>query len=271
VQIPNTLQESPYPAPPDQVPPAPRPVAFNRNARLLRTGVLGGLLLVPNAILAFAWFSGEELRQLEDHGQTTIGRVVNTRVSSSRRSTNYRVDYSYEVSGRAFRSVADVTKQEFGQHRLSAECVVTYLPELPASNCLGRPGPLLDRRTNGFIILAVVAAVGLGFWMLGVETSLRRERFLAREGEATVGRVSERGTTAAKNRTLYWVRHEFTSPSDDLVSSWDYVPPTIWERLTPGTLITLLYDPANPKKHLPLYAFRYAYIANAIEADELND
>ena len=68
--------EAAYPAPPESLPPIPRAVAINRKGRVLRNCALAGLLLAPNAVLAFGWFSGENLRQLDARGETVTGRIV---------------------------------------------------------------------------------------------------------------------------------------------------------------------------------------------------
>ena len=96
---------------------------------------------------------------------------------------------------------------------------------------------------------------------------------MAEQGEPIVGVVTERGTTRGKNQTIYWVRHRFTSPAhawpaDESITSWHNVPFGIWQKLYQGMQITILFDPANVRRHLPLYAFRYVYIREDQGVDE---
>jgi hypothetical protein len=253
--------EEVYPAAPDQLPPVPRYVAWNAKAHRLRVGVFLGLFLVPTGILAFGWLTGDELRALEDHGRSTTGEVTEKTTWSHKNSRTYRVRYSYEAAGRSYSNSADVSSNEYAAFTRGERCPVVYLEDKPNISYPGRPGPVLDRQNTTTVVMALFAAVAFAIWLGCVEFFVRRELWLAREGETAVGRIIERGTTQQRRQTLYWARHEYTSPSQQICSSWHYIPQLIWENLHPGLRVTLLFDPANPARHMPLYAFKYAYIA----------
>jgi hypothetical protein len=252
--------EEPYPVDPESLPPTPRAIAWNRKARVLRAAVIAGLMLGPNAILLGGWFSGEDLRELEARGHVTNGQITETTIRHHRRSREYVVAYSYEVNGQDHRRTVRVSPEEYGRHSRGKPCEVTYLPDRPDVSYPGNPGPPLGRHNETTVVFATMAVVGLAIWLTCVVYVLRRERFLVREGESVVGRVTDRGQQRRKQRTVYYVYHEFQSPAEQTVTSWHYVPQSLYETLQPGQRITVLYDPANPKRHLPLYAFKYAYI-----------
>jgi hypothetical protein len=258
--------EEPYPVGPDCLPETPRAIGWNRKARVLRAAVIAGLMLGPNAILLGGWFSGEDLRELEARGRVTNGQITETSIRHHRRSQEYLVVYSYELNGRSYRRTESVTHAEYARHSRGKPCEVTYLPDRPDVSYPGSPRPPLERHNDTTVVFATLAAVGLAIWLACVVYLLRRERFLAREGEPVVGRVTDRGEQRRKQQTLYFVYHEFRSPADRTVTSWHYVPRTLYERLRPGQRVTVLYDPANPNRHLPLYAFKYAYIRHDEEA-----
>jgi hypothetical protein len=90
-----------------------------------------------------------------------------------------------------------------------------------------------------------------------LEFVLRAELRLARHGEAAVGLVVEHGTTRYKNHITYWVRYEFTSPISRRAQGRHNVPGFIWNLVPPGTPVTILFDPNDPRRHRPLYAFQH--------------
>jgi hypothetical protein len=260
--------EGPYPAGPERLPPSPRAVALNNKARTLRASALAGFLLVPNAILAWGWVSGEDLRDLEARGQTVTGQTTGMTYHFSRRTKIYKVEYAYEVRGRNYRNSTEVTALEYSTFTLKHACSVTYLPENPQVSYPGRPGPPLQRHNEMTVVFAALAGGILAVLLTALEIGVRRERYLAREGEPVVGHITDRGTSRARNRTNYWVYHEFISPADEPITAWHYVPAFLWERLRPGLSVTILYDPANAKRHLPLYAFKYAFVVEQENIDE---
>ena len=259
--------EAPYPAEPERLPTVPRVVALNRKARFYRTALLCAVLLAPNGILAWGWVAGDDLRALEDRGQSVLGSVVDKSSRSGRGGKTYFVTYEYDVNGRNYRDTRSVSADEYTAAEKNASYFVTYLPERPATNTPGRPGPRLQQDNENTVRFAIMATAALGVWYLWFAYLLRREQSLAREGEAVIGNVTERGTTRGRNQISYWVRHQFTSPADETITDWNYVPSSLFDRLRPGVRITLLFDPANAKRHLPLYAFEYAYIVESSEEE----
>jgi Protein of unknown function (DUF3592) len=252
--------DAPYPVGPECLPPAPRAIAWNSRARRLRAALIAALMLGPNAILLLGWSMGDDLRALESRGRSTIGRVIDKTSHYNRRSKELIIVYSYEVNGRSYRTSTMVSADEYAALAAGKSCDVTYLPDKPDVSYPGNPDFRLQWHNTVTVFFATLAATGLAIGLAFVVFTFRRERLLAREGEAGVGRVTDRGETRRRQRTLYYVYHEFVSPGETTVTDWHYVPQPLWDRLRPGLRITVLYDTANPERHLPLYAFKYAYI-----------
>ncbi len=124
-----------------------------------------------------------------------------------------------------------MTRAEYVGLREGSACVVTYLPSDPRTSCLGSPGQKLNRLDETFLLLAGLAVLVSGLALAWIETSVRREIRLATHGLATVGLVIDSGTQRTRNGTIYWVRYEFSSPTDEHARGWHWVPQFIW---TPG-------------------------------------
>ncbi len=253
----------PYPAGPERLPPIPRPVALNPRARRLRAAALLALLILPNVFLFWGRTAGEPLRALVNGGQMTRGRVTRKSTThQSRGGTTYRVAYVFEAGGREYHAEPVVTQAEYSALSLDAPCDVCYLPGHPDTNCPGNPETQLRRHNTTAVAVALVFGVMCAVWLGWVQFAIGKEWRLAREGEPAVGWVADRGTTRTKNGMTYWVSHQFVSPADETPSGRHNVPYAVWQQLTPGMRVTLLYDPANARRHLPLYAFRYARIVD---------
>jgi hypothetical protein len=259
--------DAPYPAELSRIAPGPRTVGLNRRARFTRAVLVCALLFAPNGILAFGWIMGEDLRDLEERGKPVLGRVTEKASASRRGGATYQIGYTYEVNGREFHNRRPVSIADYNAVERESSYLVTHLPDRPETHTPGRPGPALEQHNEASIRFALVASAILAVLCVGFEFALRRERLLARDGEPAIGKVTERGTTKTRNRLLRWVRHEFISPAQETVTDWHYVPEALWDKLRPGLRITLLYDLANPKRHLPLYAFEYAYIIEFTDDD----
>jgi hypothetical protein len=262
--------EPPFPAPPERLPPPPRAVAWNRRTYWCRVGLLCGLLLAPNAVLAIGWFSGQDLRDLEARGQSTIGRYADKTSSSGRSGTSYRIYWAYEVNGRNYRTYGSASANEFHAATRDSSYPITYLPDHPETSTPGRPGPQLRVHNETTVWIAAAIAVVMVVWAPCFGWVLQRERSLAREGEPAIGRITELGYTSRRNNgtIYYWARHEYFTPADDVCGTWHYVPKYLWDQLRNGMRITLLFDPANPKRHLPLYAFKYVYILDQDDSED---
>jgi hypothetical protein len=236
------------------LPPPPRRAKWTPGARLGRRLILVALLTVPNVALWLGYRDGSALRALCDHGRPVAARVLHK--SSERRGkggTSYYAEYAFEAGGRSYSFKTDVSREMYDSLAEGGSCPVTYLPSRPQTHCLGRPEPILHGLNRGWVIGAAVVAAALGVGFACLEWSLRRELRLARHGEAVVGRVLDLGKVRMKNCMRYWVSYAFLAP-DGPRSGTDDVPGGAWLSLAPGAELPVLFDPARPRHHRPLFA-----------------
>jgi hypothetical protein len=267
---------TPYPIAPESLPPSPRPVEFTAKARWMRSGFWAGLLLAPNLILYFGYNYAADLRALADRGQVLSGQVASKRTQyHSRGGSTYHVAYSFTAGGRKWTGDGDVSFKEFQTLAEGASCSVTYLPEQPSTNCLGEATPRLNSLNRKILLYAVIVAILFGYFVVVHEYKLSREKWLARYGIAVVGWITSRDKRASWNsrygnnrKTAYWVHYRFSLPNDKRVDSWAYLSQDAWEYLFPQTPATILYDPEDPPRSLPLCAFRYVCFLPAEEMVE---
>jgi hypothetical protein len=254
-----TISDAVYPAPPEAVPPAPREVVINRRGQWVRWAAWGGMLGVPNLILLIGYINARDLRDLDEAGRPETGRIVT--LWSQNRGSAPRARYTYTVDGRTYTGSGEITPDEYRKLNPDAECLITYLPARPGTSCLGRPGPHRQRTTCSLLSFAWTAAGILGLVAVCLDFVIRRERSLARDGKAVVGKVIDNGVVQGKNGKSYWVTYQVTTPDGVRRTNWHYVPRFIWEAVPVGTRVTVLADPAWMGRHCPLYAFRYVNIA----------
>ncbi len=138
-----------------------------------------------------------------------------------------------------------------------ASCLVTYLPRDPAIHCLGPADQRLQLHTRSTLLSAGMIALVLAGILGWVEWSVRRELSLARVGKAIDGRIVERMTKLARNRTYYRARYQFETPAGMRWMGWVSVSRSLWDYLLPGTPVTVLYDPDHPVRHCPAFGFRF--------------
>jgi hypothetical protein len=224
---------------------------------MLRFALWAGFLLVPNFFLAIALTEGDHLRELAANGRSTTGQVVGKSSHSRGRSgRTYRVQYQFQVDGKVYQGEDEANWSEYLAAAKGRPCAVTYLPEHPETHCLGPAGQRLQRWDDGYLLFALLSAVGLGGVLAWKEFALRRELRLARWGEAVVGHVTDRGSSRTRNGGRYWAGYRFASPVDDRASGRSYVSSSVWSYLRPPLPVTVLFDPERPRCSRLLCAFR---------------
>jgi hypothetical protein len=249
-----SLADHPYPIAPEELPPAPRPAEWTSTARLYRGTLFLALLAAPNVVLLYGESAARPLRELTAGGQSVTGKVSGVAARGSK-SRTYWVYYTYEVGGRRIAESSQVSHSVYAACRKDSPIQVTYLPAHPETHCLGRPEDRLSEQNNKYVRIALLLAAGLGIGLACLEFSLRRQLALARQGVAVVGKISERGQTRTKNGYHYWVYYRFTPLEGRTATTWVSVNRSVWDYLSPGTAITVLYDPDHPRRHRPLFTF----------------
>jgi hypothetical protein len=236
------------------LPPPPRRAEWTPQARLGRGLLLAALVVVPNVALWFGYRDGQALRDLRDQGRPASARVQRKSwESGGKGGKRYYAEYAFEAAGRTYSVKTQVSPDLFDSLAEGGACPVTYLPSRPYTHCLGRPEPILRGHNRGWLTGAGVVAAALGLAFACLEWGLRRELRLARQGEAVVGRVLDRGTVRMKNGLSYWVSYAFAAADGPRSGTAD-VPGGAWLSLAPGAELAVLYDPERPRHHRPLLA-----------------
>jgi hypothetical protein len=252
----NLVSATPYPVGPECLAPAPRWAELTRKARIVRGVLLAVLLLLPSLLLVTGYSGAATLRDLVAHGRSETGRVTaKPTPRRSRSGTTYRIQYVYEINGQVYHGDDQVSEPFYAALAEGSPLKVTYLPTDPQTHCLGRAEQWLQARNNGTIATAAFVGLTLGSAWAFVVFRLRRELRLARLGQAVVGLVISSGSSRGKGGPTYWTRYQCASPLGYLAEGWNYVPHVVWQRLPPGTPVTILCDPDHPRRHRPLYAF----------------
>jgi hypothetical protein len=252
----NLVSATPYPIGPECLSPAPRQAELTWKARIVRSILLAALLLLPSLLLLSGYRGAPTLRDLVAHGQAEAGRVTAKPTPRQTRSgTTYRIQYAYEINGQVFNGDEEVSESVYAALAEDSPVNVTYLPSNPQTHCLGPAEPRLQARNNRTIATAAFVGLVLGSAWAFVVFRLRRELRLARLGQPVVGLVISCGSSRGKGGPTYWTRYQCASPSGHLADGWNYVPHVVWQRLPPGTPVTILCDPDHPRRHRPLYAF----------------
>jgi hypothetical protein len=254
-----TLDQGPYPAPPEALPARPRRAELTGQAKSYRTMALIGMLATPNLVLLVGTFIGDDTRALRDEGRTARGVVTEIEIRHGRRgSVSYFLSYAFEVNGKPFSDYASVSRDEATSKKPGDPLVITYLPSDPNVHCLGKPEAKLASMNGWVMFLAGATFVGFGVWLVMHEVQLRRELRLARHGVGTVGMIVDCGTQMARNGTQHcWARYEVSTPRNGRSYGTHAVPQPIWVLIPRGTPVTVLFDPERPWVHQPLFAFRW--------------
>jgi hypothetical protein len=282
MDLPCRSSEPPHPLAPEQLPEAPRPVEFTTVARFHRGVALAAFLLVPNLILYYGDAAVvQPYRDLEAQGRATDGVVTHRRITTGK-GAHYYVRYRYTVNGMVYLPAETTVEQTAYAAMQDGSIVrVTYLPSDPGKHCLGEPADHVQRLTRLVFLWAVGVALALGVWFLYQYIAMSREMHLARNATAVVGRISQKDQTRNKSSITYWVRYEFShgresslSGSADLGgeawvkvgwhSSHHFVilgtsalPKDVWDYLSPGLRVTVLFLPENPRRFQLLCGFRH--------------
>ena len=228
--------------------------------------VRGGALITPiTTVLGFAvigwlfWNQTGVRRALAAQGRETQGvvtKLVWSSGSTSRRNSEYpgfhRYEFEYTAGGRTFSGRSG----RFEENKLPApgsKLPVTYLPEDPATAL-----PMAKSRiAAGWLamdwrVLGVAAVGAIGWWSLvPVALAMRREYRLARYGEAAVGTVMD--LTLVPPQLVYQFR---TQEGRDFRGE----APMVSREREKESRLTILYDPLNPARNIPLASFSYVKI-----------
>lgn len=238
---------------PELARPAPRPVRPKAGWWGQRVLGFGLLLAFPVANLCM-WTCGvKRVREVHDRGRVAVGVVEHLREVHGK-STSYHVDYSYrDGSGNSHSGHRAVSHSVFRSLTEGGPVDVTYLPENPGIKRLGR---VTDRDVAHINWFAFFLFFGSGALCLGgfaaCEKDARKHYALGERGQAAVGEVTELRVYRGKS-TAYCVRYAFKDALGQTHSRQARARKQLYESLSEGTRLTILYDPKRPQVSL-LYA-----------------
>jgi hypothetical protein len=242
--------EHPYPLAPHELPEVPRPVEFTRVSRVSRGAVLAAFLVVPNLILWFGLTVVRPYRDLQASGRAADA-VVTGRYTTrgSKGSTVYWARVRYTVDDKPYARDVPISADAYGRLQEGQSAFdVTYLPSDPNTYCVGKPGPYLEQKSRLAFLWAVGTALVLGVPFLLYHISMCGELYLARNGEAVVGRITSKELVRGRNTCTYWVRYAFESGDRPVGHGTKMLSREIWDYLCMGLPVTVLYLPESPRR-----------------------
>jgi hypothetical protein len=144
---------------------------------------------------------------------------------------------------------------------------VTYLPSNPKIHRLGSAEERLLSQNLTCNVLALILALLFAFLLAYVEIRARRELRLARGGEVTEGRIIEKTNNEFMGRRSYRVRYRLDTPDGVRRIGSVTTGRMLWEWLRIGSVITVLYDPDNPRNHCPTFGLRFVQFLTDVEEE----
>lgn len=189
-----------------------------RNARLrgwhrsTRYTLVALLLALPPGLYLSLHGDSKVLQRLAEHGLTTAGRIEQkTSRRGGKSSRHYYIEYSFVVGGVRLDGEDRVAKGHWDALSPGQTTEVTYLPDDPTTNRLGRA--TADRAASAehkAWLAAGIAFAGCAVGVFVLERLLRRNLALLRDGRALRGRV----TSHQRKRKYDRLGYVFSSPGN---------------------------------------------------------
>lgn len=227
---------------------------------------LGRVLLLPHTTVGlYAIYKAVTLTLL-DLAVLTSGTVVPGHVTGKHTSPGkggrvyYTVEFAYVVDGAAYAGSTTPDADEYAAVAVAQPIEVRVYPPYPAeARWPGLPGHDPGREALGMIVAALFwnAIVFLCWWWVALRPY--RQRRLIRWGRPTTAVVREVKSGAGKGGPWYQLRYDYAVEPGGDVSRWrsrkltlDY--PKSAADVQAGDVLTVLYDPRRPRRHL-VYRF----------------
>jgi hypothetical protein len=222
----------------------PRPVSLKWQGVLV--SCLAVAMVCAGAGLAVKLYldadrQGAGSRLMEEQGATTGGQV--TAIGSPRgKEGRSKVDYRYEVDGKAYKSSASVGSKGARQLKADPAIQVRYLPTNPGRSAIVgyEPKPTPPWTSPLVFVSMSLAAVVIFF-------QIRRQRALLTDGLTALGRVTGGRWVSSGHGGHYTVKYEFKSQDGETRKGAFQGSKRQFGAV--GTPLTILYDPDNPKRN----------------------
>jgi Protein of unknown function (DUF3592) len=233
--------------PPTTLPRPPRTIRRRQDAELaavLLFFVLGGFVCFG------AFLVGRELIywQIETQGQPLNATIddKNVRLQSSRHGSHnaYYLRYYYTYSGQQVLAEQQVPLAAYNHTKIGEE-VPTRVLRFGSWDVSKLDVP----RADGNWIYSLILCGIFGTAAVVTAVSAARKRRLVREGAVAAGEII--GLRARRGRsTTYHARYRFTASDGTNHGKQQKVRSSVYNTLSVGTPVTVLYDPANLKRSL---------------------
>ena len=194
------------------------------------------------------WLLGEEVQ----------GRVVRTTHSQNKKknTTTYTLHYVFTVDGTEYSGQTGVSAQEQAMYKEGTPVplrVLTVLPHYGHWPLVGNYSPLGQVGGLWFMALFWNGILSIFLWMAYYRPWYHWH--LVRNGTPTSGLVRETKTHHGKGGPSYTVRYEYAvligEVSDNLLTGSVNTHRAIGTAFMIGDVLTILYDPAKPKRSVP--------------------
>ncbi len=232
-------------------PPAELNRSTPRPVRLTGAGyaaVAGAVLLFAGAV-ALGIFLPVQLRHAQDsaallaaEGVTTDARIVRTGVDSSKNHEPFVV-YEFHADGRRYEHRMTIYRRDQEGYYVGAAARFRYLPGNPRESWLEGYGP---KGPPAWVF--VVAPLPLVIGAVCITFNVRRQRHLLAEGKTAQGRVVSYRRNYMDKTRRYRAIYELRTVSGSVYKAKIYSKSRPAE---PGTRVTMLYNPDNPKQAAP--------------------
>lgn len=218
-----------------------------REVRYRAVGILAiaAALAVAIGSVVLAWYLSNQSAErtataqlLAAQGTETTGTV--TRLwRSGGRNTSFLVGYEFEAAGRVFHGEARAPRPFWERLREGQRIGVRYVPADPLTSV---PAGVEPAATPAWVpvfvpLMSVGSAVFLVF-------KLRRLRALLEDGRAAPGVI----TRSRRIKHGRHVRYDFLLPDGSTATGSGTVR---HGNTDPGAVITIVYDPENPRRSAP--------------------
>jgi hypothetical protein len=202
-------------------------------------------LLIAGAVIlgVFLYTFGQRERAramaLAREGVTAGARVVRIGTTTEKDRREF-VIYQYTVAGRTYQGRTTLSRRDEKTFEAGLSTTVRYLPGEPERSWLAGYGP-----AGPPAWVALVAPLSLLAPALGLAFMVRKQRGLLAEGSPAQGRVISYKKFHTQHSSGYHVYYEFqvlSGATQKIRLDTSKKPPT------PGTAVTILYDPDVPKR-----------------------
>ncbi len=228
-------------------------------ALYFRKGIwIAVILAVVAGGALYGWVSiGAQARDLAANGVTVTGLITDKTDSTTHRRKGgtrhtYYFDVRFDAGLQGPQTISRGVDREFWDtHFIGSEIPVTYLPADPQVADI-KPGATANNaRSAGLVGLGCLLGALVTAWV--VRRSVRNHANLRTNGIRTQARITFSKTEKGKRRMDF----SFTDAQGETIKTTADPAPVakVGPTPAPGAMIEIIYDPARPKRAVPVDQF----------------